>query len=104
EALHQYVRNLYLERLYRKGVVLTPQHSLAAVLPGAVALRNLFTDELITVEEIDTVVLALGRTACTDLYAALKGRVPALYQIGDCLAARSMEEATTEGMQVVLAL
>lgn len=104
EALHQYLRNVYLERMYRKGVTLTPHHALIEVRDSAVVLRNIFTDDLLTVEGIDTVVLALGRVARTDLYAQLKGKVAALYQIGDCLAARTLEEATTEGMQVGLAI
>jgi 2,4-dienoyl-CoA reductase-like NADH-dependent reductase (Old Yellow Enzyme family)/thioredoxin reductase len=104
EALHQYVRNVFMERMYRKGVTLTPHHALAEVRPRAVVLRNLFTDELVAVEGIDTVVLALGRVASTELYTALKGKVAALHQVGDCLAARSMEEATYEGMRVGLAL
>ena len=105
EALHQYLRNVFLERLYRKNVTLTPQHELAGVdESGAVVLRNLFTNDESRLEGVDTLVLALGRTASTELYDTLKGTVEALYQIGDCLAARSMEEATAEGMQVGLAL
>jgi pyruvate/2-oxoglutarate dehydrogenase complex dihydrolipoamide dehydrogenase (E3) component len=104
EAIHQYMRNVYLERMYRKGVTLTPHHELAEVHQGAVTLRNLFSNDLIRVEGINTVVLALGRVASTDLYATLKGRVASLSQVGDCLAARTMEEATYEGMQVALVL
>ena len=104
EALHQYVRNVFLERMYRKGVTLTPHHALVEVRPGAAVLRNLFTDELVAVEGIDTVVLALGRVAATELYTALKGKVASLHQVGDCLAARTMEEATYEGMRVGMAI
>lgn len=104
EAVHQYLRNIYLENMYRKGVTLTPHHELAEVRPGAAVLRNIFTTELVPVDGVDTVVLALGRMASTGLYAALKGKVAALHQIGDCLAARTLEEATLEGMQVALAV
>jgi len=104
EALHQYLRNVFLERLYRKGVVMTPHHRLVEVLPQGAILRNIFTNDLVHVEDIDTVVLALGRVAALDLYNGLRNSDLVLHQIGDCLAPRTMEEATLEGMQVALAL
>lgn len=104
EGLHQYVRNVYLERMYRQGVKLTPHHELVEVRRDAVVLRNLFSNDLATREGIDTVVLALGRVADTELYELLKGQVAEIYQVGDCLAARTMEEATYEGMRAALAL
>lgn len=104
EYVHQYLRNIYLERMYRKRVTLMPHHDLVEVRLGGVVVRNIFTDEAVAVDGLDTVVLALGRTASTDLYAALKGKVASLHRVGDCVAARTMEEATLEGMQVALAL
>ncbi len=104
EALHQYVRNVYLERMYRLGVTMMPHHEPVAVQAGAVTLRNQFTHELITLEGVDNVVLSLGRVADTELYDLLKGQVAELYQIGDCLSARTMEEATYEAMRAALAL
>jgi hypothetical protein len=61
EALHQYVRNVYLETMYRQGVTMMPHYELVEVQNDAVVLRNLFSNELKALEQIDTVVLALGR-------------------------------------------
>jgi pyruvate/2-oxoglutarate dehydrogenase complex dihydrolipoamide dehydrogenase (E3) component len=104
EALHQYVRNVYLETMYRQGVTMMPHYELVEVQRDAVVLRNLFSNELKALEQIDTVVLALGRIADTELYDLLKGQVSEIYQVGDCLAARTMEEATYEAMRAALAL
>jgi len=104
EALHQYVRNVYLETMYRQGVAMLPHYELVEVQRDAVTLRNLFSHELKVLEQIDTVVLALGRVADTELFDLLKGQVTELYQVGDCLAARTMEEATYEAMRAALAL
>lgn len=52
----------------------------------------------------DTVVLALGAVARNDLVRPLKGEVPELYAVGDCLKPRKIGEAIHEGFRVGLRL
>ncbi len=93
EHVHQYRRNLYLQRLYRAGVRILHHHELDSTGEGAVQLRNVFARELVETVEADAVVLALGRVPVT---------VPAppgipVESAGDCLSPRSLEEAVLEG-------
>lgn len=55
---------------------------------------NLFNHEVQTLEEWNTVVLSLGRIPSVELFESLRNKVPKSYQIGDCLAPRTIEEAT----------
>jgi len=52
------------------------------------------------IEGADAIVLAIGTDPVDDLYKALKGRVPDLVRIGDCLAPRGVEHATYEGHKI----
>ena len=45
----------------------------------------------------DTVVLALGLKPVKGLAEAIKGKVPEVYEIGDCVKARKVKEAIYEG-------
>lgn len=89
ELVHQYRRNLYLQRLYRADVRILHHHELA---PGPV-LRNVFAPELETPVEADAIVLALGRVP-VEVEAPAGARVE---RAGDCLSPRSLEEAILEG-------
>jgi 2,4-dienoyl-CoA reductase-like NADH-dependent reductase (Old Yellow Enzyme family)/thioredoxin reductase len=89
ELVHQYRRNLYLQRLYRAGVRIVHHHELA---PGPV-LRNVFARELESPVEADAIVLALGRVP-VEVEAPAGARVE---RAGDCLSPRSLEEAVLEG-------
>jgi len=58
--------------------------------------REWRTNEL----EADSVVLARGYVPNRRLYEALKGQVPELYAIGDCVKARNIRAAVHEGAYV----
>lgn len=89
ELVHQYRRNLYLQRLYRAGVRILHHHELDA--EGRV--RNVFAPELVAEVDADDVVLALGRVP---VEVDLPDGVPC-ERAGDCLSPRSLEEAVLEG-------
>ena len=61
ESVHQYRRNLYLQRLYRAGARILPHLQLADATGGEARFRNVFAPELETSVTADTIVLALGR-------------------------------------------
>ena len=56
------------------------------------------------IEGVDTVVLAMGSRSTDLLYRALKGKVPALHAIGDCVAPRGVHQAILEATRVARAI
>lgn len=50
--------------------------------------------------EADDIVIAAGSVADKSLYESLKGKVPELYEVGDCAKARRIQEAVFEGATV----
>jgi len=93
ELVHQYRRNLYLQRLYRAGVSVLHHHELESAAGGVVRLRNVFARELVEELEADGLVLALGRVP---VEAPAPAGIP-VERAGDCLSPRSLEEAVLEG-------
>jgi 2,4-dienoyl-CoA reductase-like NADH-dependent reductase (Old Yellow Enzyme family) len=97
EALHQYVRNLYLGRLYRAGVRIEHHLELAGAEPGRVLFVNTFAPEVDAELDADLLVLALGRVPASEVAPRLTGQGFAVEEAGDCLGARGLEEAILEG-------
>jgi mycofactocin system FadH/OYE family oxidoreductase 2 len=89
-----------LSRLYRKGVVVTNSMRIKAVQENTVVATNILSRQERTIEEVDTVVLALGSVANDSLYKALKGKVRELYLVGQALAPRKMLDSTLDGLRV----
>jgi 2,4-dienoyl-CoA reductase-like NADH-dependent reductase (Old Yellow Enzyme family)/thioredoxin reductase len=101
EGVHQYRRNLYLQRLYRAGVEILHHRELVAASGGGVELRNVFARELRDHVPADLLVLAHGRVPVNDLAQSLRALGLAVAEIGDCLSPRSLEEATLEASLAV---
>ncbi len=97
ESLHQYTRNLYLERLYRAGVRIEHHLELVASRGARARFRNLFAPELEIELPADALVLSLGRVPVEGLAPRLAARGVAVEEAGDCRSPRSLEEATLEG-------
>jgi dimethylglycine catabolism A len=87
-------------RLFAKGVVFTPHTDLVAVEGSTVVVANVYTGEERRIEGVDTVVLSMGARSTDALYRALRGRVPALHAVGDCVAPRGVHHAILEGTRV----
>jgi 2,4-dienoyl-CoA reductase-like NADH-dependent reductase (Old Yellow Enzyme family)/thioredoxin reductase len=101
ESVHQYRRNLYLQRLYRAGVEIRMHVELAGAADGGAVFRNAFAPELETVVPADLLVLALGRVPAPSPAGALAEAGIHVEQAGDCLSPRSFEEALLEGAGAV---
>jgi len=97
ESVHQYRRNLYLQRLYRAGAAILQHHELVASRPDGVRFRNVFAPELEHTVAADVLVLALGRVPEDTLAPALRDAGLEVEEAGDCLSPRSLEEAVLEG-------
>ena len=97
ETIHQYQRNLYLERLYRAGVRIEHHLELVEARGRRIRFRNLFAPELETEILAAALVLALGRAPEDGLVPELGARGLRVEEAGDCRSPRSLEEAILEG-------
>ena len=99
---------LDLENWYRQarrlGIRCTPNHSVLSIEDGVVTALHNYSGQIVRFPEVDTVVLAIHRRANCRLYSALKGRVPELHRIGDCVAPRRAHAAIIEGEKAGRAL
>ena len=91
-------------RLFAKAVTLTPHTDLVAVEGSTVVVANAYTGQQRRIEGVDTVVLSMGSRSTDALYRALRGRVPVLHAIGDCVAPRGVHHAILEGTRVARAI
>jgi 2,4-dienoyl-CoA reductase-like NADH-dependent reductase (Old Yellow Enzyme family)/thioredoxin reductase len=94
--MHGGSRGQLLVTLEKKGITWLTYTKLEEVTDeGVIATdRNDGTKKTI---KGDTVVLALGFEPITDLYEALKDKVPELYAVGDCVEPRKIWDAIHEG-------
>jgi hypothetical protein len=84
-------------RLLGKGLRYRLNEWAAGIEGNRVSLFNLYTGAQDTIDDVDTVILATGPTANDELYFALKGHLPDVHRIGDCLAPRKLDHAIYEG-------
>lgn len=94
------IREVFLtlrERLVEKGVQFFENAPLYEV--GEKGVNLLYNKELIHLA-VDTVVLAAGSKSENRLAEQLKGLVPELYTIGDCVEPRDARDAVVEGAEV----
>jgi mycofactocin system FadH/OYE family oxidoreductase 2 len=80
-------------RLLGKGLAYRLNSWASAIDGNRVTVFNLYTGAQETLEGVDSVVLATGPKANDELYVALKGVVPDLHRIGDCVAPRKLDHA-----------
>jgi NADPH-dependent 2,4-dienoyl-CoA reductase/sulfur reductase-like enzyme len=97
EGVHQYVRNLYLQRLDEAGVELLHHLRPVALRPGAVACEHVFSRREVALEEVDTLVMSAGREPDDALFARLEACGVRGVRVGDALGPRGIEEAIREG-------
>ena len=92
---------LDLENWYRQarrlGIKCTPNHSVLSIADRVVTALHNYSGQIVAFPEVDSIVLSVHRRANCALYTALKGQVPELYRIGDCVAPRRAHAAIIEG-------
>ena len=93
------IGDLYLtrQRLLQKGVTFQMDLVVDEIETDKVKVRDLYTNKPIVFQGYDTIVLDMGNMADDHLYRELKGRVEALYRVGDCVAPRGIDMAIMEG-------
>jgi len=96
-ATHDIV--LWKQRVFAHGVIITPHTTVVRIEPGQVVVVDRFAEGERALPA-DAVVLGTYERPSQELYMALKGRIPRLFRIGDCVAPRRIEQAILEGRQV----
>jgi mycofactocin system FadH/OYE family oxidoreductase 2 len=95
---------LLYQRLAQHGAEVVPNTTVSRITPEGVVFRNNPAKAERVVEGIDAVVWVGDNRACNDLYQPLKGQVPELYAVGDCVAPRKIDAAIREGFLAALGL
>ena len=92
-------QDLYLsrQRLMQKGVTLTPDFAVMEIKGLEVHGFDVYSNVWGVLSGYDSIVTAMGNDACDGLYFALKGKVPELVRVGDCVAPRKVDMAIYEG-------
>ncbi len=100
------IGDLYLtrQRLLQKGVTFTTDVKVDKISAGHVGAHNLYTGEPVTYEGYDTIVMDAAYVPQNSLYQLSKNHVKAIFEIGDCVAPRTLETAVFEGRKVGEAL
>jgi hypothetical protein len=85
------------QRFRDKGIRVLPLRAVRAAELGGLLLEDLSTGATERLDGIDTIVAAAGGVAEDGLARALRGRLPDLRMVGDCVAPRTALEAIFEG-------
>jgi 2,4-dienoyl-CoA reductase-like NADH-dependent reductase (Old Yellow Enzyme family)/thioredoxin reductase len=99
-TLEPCTKQILYQRLFSKGVVLTPHTWVREISRDSVLTYNIFTGEERRISGVDTVVIACGGQEDNALYHALKDRVKEIHLAGDAHGIRRVHDATREGATV----
>jgi len=100
QSIPQYARDKWLGDLHRLGVDITPHARLFGADKDSAYFQHTLSGKAMEFEGVDTVVTTFGHRAETALGDALEGWSGERHRIGDCLCARTVEEAVLEGLRV----
>lgn len=104
QSIPQYVRDHWVGTLHRLGVEVIPYARLYGVDGETAYFQHIASGEAVILEGVDTLVLAQGHHAVSELSEELAGLGLELHEVGDCVSPRTAEEAVLEGLQVGCAL
>ena len=104
QTIQQYVRDQMLGNLYRAGVEIIPLARLYGVDSDTVYFQHTTSGEPLLCPDTDTLVLALGHVAATELERHLEDYSGRVIAIGDCLCPRTAEEAVFDGLKAGVAV
>jgi 2,4-dienoyl-CoA reductase-like NADH-dependent reductase (Old Yellow Enzyme family) len=101
-AIQSYTRDAHLARLHRAGVKVLPMMRLYGADATSAYFLHTAAQEPVVLEDVDTIVLACPNAPEDSLTET--ARQFAHFLIGDCLAARTAEEAVYEGLKAGMAV
>jgi hypothetical protein len=97
-SIQNYVRDSMIARLHRLGVESVPFMRLYGTDGGSVYFVHTASHESVTIENVDTLVVAAPNRPIDSLAQAVRSLGIELHVIGDALAPRTAEEAVYEGL------
>ena len=103
-SMQTHVRDHAVGELARLNVEVTPNARLFGVDDDTAYFQHTMTDEAIVMENVETLVLALGHRSHDSLLTELGALGVELHAIGDALSPRTAEEAVLEGLKVAVSL
>lgn len=104
EELMPYMRDYAAGRMFDLGVSVLPYARLHGASDDTVYFEHTVARQPMICEDVDTLVLALGHQPEESLVEQLDGIDIDVRMIGDCLAARTAEEAVFEGWETARTL
>lgn len=93
----------WMQRTIGQDVTHIPHTTVVRIEPEQVVVADRFIENERAITT-DAVVLGTYERPSQDLYYALKGKVPRLFRIGDCVAPRRIEQAIQEGRHISMQL
>ncbi len=100
QSIPQYARDKWLGDLHRLGVEILPYTRLYGVDGKDVYCQHTLSGEPVILEDVETLVTALGHRPETDLADSLSDYGGEVHLIGDCLCPRTVEEAVLDGLRI----
>jgi 2,4-dienoyl-CoA reductase-like NADH-dependent reductase (Old Yellow Enzyme family)/thioredoxin reductase len=97
-------QHVLLKRLLENEVELLPMTSVTAIDGRSVSTFHTLTAATGQIDEIDSIVIAMGGRAVDGLASALAERMPTVHLIGDSLAPRRLVHAVLDGARIGRAL
>jgi len=101
-AIQNYTRDAHLARLHRLGVKMLPMMRLYGADATTAYFLHTAAQEPVVLEDVDTIVLACPNAPEDSLTETAQGFEH--YLVGDCLSARTAEEAVYEGLKAGMAV
>ncbi len=98
EAVQLYARNHYVGRLHKLGVTIRTHMRLFGADEDTAYFQDTLTGDPVLVENTDTLVLSMGHVGDEDVHKTFDNLAERVIPIGDCVTARTAEEAVYEGM------
>jgi hypothetical protein len=100
------IGDLYLtrQRLLQKGVRFFPDRVVLEIQNNVVMAADRFSEEVSSTQGYDTLIPVMGNIPDDSLYKQLKGRVPIIHRVGDCVAPRMIDMAILEGNRAALSI
>ncbi len=89
----------WMQRTIGQDVTHIPHTTVVRIEPEQVIVTDRFIENERAIVT-DAVVLGTYERPSQDLYYTLKGKIPRLFRIGDCVTPRRIEQAIMEGRQV----
>ena len=104
QTIMPYIRDHWAGVIHELGVEVVPYARLYGVDADTVYMQHAASGAPMPLEDVDTLVLALGHESDRALEDALDDYAGALHLVGDCLSPRTVEEAILEGLKAGVAV